>query len=336
MLRLFSFVEDLMGTLVKDGTFLVCKSEEKRTKTGAPFQVLTVRASEEQGGKETDAKIWENVLNRHKGEGRPGVPVAGQLLTRVTYKDDEYLGKPQFILEAYQLATDEERKTLMPQFRGPPAVNVPKALDKIFRWEKWPSDLNVLLSNIETEFTQKDLLNKFCEIPAGAKNHHSRRAGLLQHILEMIDIAECLTFGCFMTHFPNMIDFPILRASIILHDIGKVLDYDEDTLGYDPVQEGVLLTHVPYGSLLVERNWPKAESESRKIKLQHCILAHHGKGISPVNPIIPEASMIHYIDAISAYMDVHRTAQSMPEEEIPFNNMLGGKSHIFKHSSVNQ
>jgi 23S rRNA maturation-related 3'-5' exoribonuclease YhaM len=54
--------------------------------------------------------------------------------------------------------------------------------------------------------------------------------------------------------------------------------------------------------------------EKREINfIIHCVLAHHGEMEfgSPVLPCIPEASLVNYLDNLSAKADVYHTTGNM-------------------------
>lgn len=311
----------------KGAEFLVLSVSIQKAKNGTDYANLQLREPASLGGKIHQAKVWGNVLELKKNEKKDPPLLDGCLLKDVNYKEEEWQGKPQLTLEYYIVVASEEANERMKSFKLAPAVDQSKVFLKLIAWEeKWPLDLKKLFSNISKEFKQKGLLEKFLEVPAGAKNHHARRAGLLQHVEEMVDIAEwlCRPDGPMIKYYGDIIDYPILRASIVLHDIGKVHDYNSELYTWDATIEGEMITHTPYAALLIERNWPTDGSAARKLKLQHCVLAHHGKGIAPVAPLIPEASILHIVDSISATFDIHRTARD-PEANIQFNQTLGAK-----------
>ncbi len=322
-----------------NGPFLVLSVREERTRTGKRYLTLQVKNERKLGGNTTNAKIWEEVLLTLEGRKVP-LPVAGQIWETATYDSEEYNNHPQFIFRTYKVA--ESTPEMKERFREPSVVNVDEALMKLLSWKFWPPVYRQFFLNLTKDLKTDGMLEKLKDCPAGAKNHHDRRGGLLQHVCEMVDIAATLCQvietdpetktplnNLFVGGLPNFaeleINFPLLRAAIIMHDMGKIHDYKIDTMQHDADLEGKALQHSQWGILAIERCWPTGGLKQEKLMFQHAVLAHHGKSIAPVAPQTVEASLLHQIDAISAYLDVHRTARRLKSEgkAPPYNMMLG-------------
>ena len=147
--------------------------------------------------------------------------------------------------------------------------------------------------------TNKPLAEKFKRHPGAVKNHHAYIGGLLQHTLE---VAEGALDQCARN---ARINKDILLAAALVHDIGKVREIEVDALGL-PVgftKEGKLLRHISLGIEMVETACREAQVEEElNLILKHCILSHHGLAEwgSPVEPMIIEAEILHYLDNLSA------------------------------------
>lgn len=132
--------------------------------------------------------------------------------------------------------------------------------------------------------------------PAGMSIHHGFRSGLLQHILEMQTVLAGLP-----KYFPD-VNYDIVKAGIILHDIGKLKELKAGGLVTDYERAGNLIGHMAMGVIMIEEHAPADLPQYHKVHLQHIVLSHHGekaKG-SPVNPATAEAVIVQMCDELSA------------------------------------
>ncbi len=145
-------------------------------------------------------------------------------------------------------------------------------------------------------FSDKDFLNTFKYRAAGRSIHHDFRSGMLQHVLEMLSIANSLK------RFYSMVNFDILKAGIILHDVGKFEELETDGVGTNYTKKGSLLGHITIGVMIFEKYGGKDLPEDIYLHICHLILSHHGENQygSPVVPATVEAIMLTYIDRLSS------------------------------------
>src|SRR5436309_13255883 len=97
---------------------------------------------------------------------------------------------------------------------------------------------NVHLRNLAECFLADDeFMGKFTSAPAGIKNHHAYRGGLLAHVVSLMEVCRMVA-----PLYPEL-DADLLLLGAFLHDAGKIdeLTYDRD-FGYS--DEGQLLGHV--------------------------------------------------------------------------------------------
>jgi len=249
-----------------------------------------------------------------------------------------YQDKPQVKIYSYLPADKQTEayadllKKLTPQARTSPEEVVcmfhnffkcVEVEDKIIPPRiQFDHEMNKLLMDFLAELEQRGLMEAFKRVPAGEKMHHTTQGGLAEHIWQMVFMAISYQ----RTHeqlFPELvIDWPLVVMAIILHDAGKIVEYDATTLKWAPKAEGHLLTHLPWGALFVERWFPEEGDQIRKWKLQHCLLSHHGKELSPVAPLIPEALVLTTVDALSANMDIIRRTKENPA--LGYSRLLNG------------
>jgi 3'-5' exoribonuclease len=191
---------------------------------------------------------------------------------------------------------------------------------------------NVSLRNLADCFLMDEgFLQRFSCAPAGVKNHHAYRGGLLEHVVSLMGLV-----GRVAPHFPA-VDGDLLLMGAFLHDIGKIdeMTYERE-LGYSDA--GQLLGHVTLGVGLVEGKIREAEKlsgesfpEDLRLRLLHMILSHHGEYEfgSPKLPMTLEAVALHYLDNLDAKL--HSLSHLIREDAntdskwTPFQAPLGRK-----------
>ena len=140
-------------------------------------------------------------------------------------------------------------------------------------------------------------LPRFANAPAARAMHHAYIGGLLEHTLSMAAIAEQLA-----KHYPY-VNRDLLMTGVLLHDLGKVLEYTVDE-AFDFSEDGRLVGHIVRGIVMVEQaaaqsgDFPQANLRH----LIHLIGSHHGtqEWGSPVVPKTLEAVLLHQIDLLDS------------------------------------
>lgn len=174
---------------------------------------------------------------------------------------------------------------------------------------------NVHLRNLaECFLIDEKLMHKIRSAPAGIKNHHAYRGGLLEHILSMMEI--CLSVA------PRYqgVDADLLLMGAFVHDIGKVeeLTYEPD-LGYSDA--GQLIGHIVQGVQILDRKIAECNQQSDDPipenfanQLRHMVVSHHGhyEFGSPKLPMTLEAIILHHLDNLDS--KVHCARQLIDED----------------------
>ncbi|MBR1686162.1 MAG: HD domain-containing protein [Clostridia bacterium] len=137
--------------------------------------------------------------------------------------------------------------------------------------------------------------------PAAKRMHHAERSGLLHHTTDMLKMAERV-----LEVYP-FLNADLLRAGVIIHDLGKIREMNSDEYGNVPEysRDGVLVGHLVRGVALVEEAAKRANVTGEWVELlQHMVISHHGipEYGSPIRPSIPEAIALHMIDTFDATM----------------------------------
>jgi len=250
-------------------------SETKMKKIMGNLTLETVNS-----GELVNAKLWEEDLNKY--EKRYFKPNNIIFVEDGTYSEQYknlIIKKMSLVSEASAGLSAEERENLYNEL-----INV--------------------ISNLKNEKVKNAILEKVKEnetklkiAPAAKNNHHNFIGGLLKHTLECVNIAK----GIFQT-IPTKIDEDLIIAACIMHDFGKVFEYniDEET-GFVEVDESFIKTWVSH--TLYGFSWANQLGFSQ---LARIIAAHHGRkdwgaiiDLDEKN-IEPELYLMHHIDDISA------------------------------------
>ena len=169
--------------------------------------------------------------------------------------------------------------------------------------EKVYSQILLYFDKIKDEKLNNFLTTYFIEhkdlikiMPAAKMMHHNYVGGLMVHILECLQYAECN-----MNNSVYKFNQDNIYAACILHDIGKIYEYtinlETGLIDYDENFRKEWLTHSQYGFSLCMNNGFK--------EIARMIAAHHGR--SDWGAIIdldekdlePELYFIHIVDNLS-------------------------------------
>ena len=174
---------------------------------------------------------------------------------------------------------------------------------------------NVHLQNLAECFLVDDeFVRKMRSAPAGVKNHHAYRGGLLEHMLSLMEVCALVA--------PRYegVDLDLLLMGAFLHDIGKIdeLKYEPD-LGYS--DSGQLIGHLIQGVSILDKKICEVETQTSESfpeelanQLRHMIVSHHGQYDfgSPKLPMTLEAIALHYLDSLDA--KIHCARQLIEED----------------------
>ena len=187
---------------------------------------------------------------------------------------------------------------------------------------------------VECFLIDDDFVRKFTTAPAGIKNHHAYQGGLIEHVVNLLNVAGRIT------EFYPELDRDLLLAGIFLHDIGKV-----DELSYERAfaytDEGQLVGHLVMGVEMLAARAARATELTGEpfppellLRLKHMIVSHHGSYEfgSPKLPMTLEAIALHYLDNLDAKL--HTFSREIRDDPgrfsswTPFQQSLGRR--LFK------
>lgn len=163
-------------------------------------------------------------------------------------------------------------------------------------------DDEAIRSLMECFLIDETIVQKLLRTGAGVKAHHAYPGGLVEHICNMLEVAERIR-----DLYPA-VDFNLVQAGIFLHDLGKIREMDfENAFVY--TDEGQLLGHMSIAVEMVtekiaqvERMMNEPFPRELELRIKHMILSHHGSyahGSSRL-PMTPEAVVLHQIDNLDA------------------------------------
>ncbi|MDQ7021628.1 MAG: HD domain-containing protein [Candidatus Dojkabacteria bacterium] len=299
------YIKDLQkGQVFDSETFAIFDKKQSEDKNGNPYYDLVI-------GDKTGripAKIWSTALPK---VDRKAI-TAGKVV-KLSGKVDEYRGAPQLVIYSLESVDESSLEEFIESSEFDADEMYAELLEEVEKAED--EEIKAVLLEI---LNDTEIKRKLKYWPASTFIHHGFRSGFLQHILEMIAISKGLE-----RFYPN-VDYSILLAGIILHDLGKLDEIDATNISLPYSKKGNLLGHVYLGTELFNSYAKAKMDEDKLIHIKHLILSHHGKYEygSPVNPATTEALMLSYIDETSAKPRSAYTIQSQMEDDEDFSKRI--------------
>lgn len=283
------FVDEFSVGREIDSIFLVRDKKLATTKNGRPYLDLNLI---DKTGK-IAAKLWEKRDDQSYVE-RVYESFGKNDFVRVAGRVESYRESNQLNVDIVELVDDEdvELSDFLPTGERNPDEMV-KEFVKINSEIKNP----YIKKLIASFFKDNDFMTKFKTAPAAKKLHQAYLGGLMEHTLNLVNMAVVIT-----DYYPH-VNRDLLICGTLLHDIGKMeeLDYSRS---FDYSDKGRFLGHIFIGTEMVKRKIDKINDFPERLSdmILHMILSHHGElqfG-SPVLPLIPEAIILHQIDNMDA------------------------------------
>lgn len=160
---------------------------------------------------------------------------------------------------------------------------------------------------LEAFWDDEDFVRKFKTAPAAKKMHHAYLGGLLEHTLSTVILADKIAKH--YSEYYTGIDRDLLLTGAVLHDIGKITEFDYK-FSIDYSVEGRLLNHIVIGIEMLDEKLRRIKGfpEEQAVLLKHLIVSHHGvrEFGSPEPPKTIEAVLLNYIDEIDSKVNFVR------------------------------
>lgn len=157
-------------------------------------------------------------------------------------------------------------------------------------------------------------MQKFTTAPAGIKNHHAYLGGLVEHVVQLMEIIVRIS-----DLYPE-IHRDLWLFGAFLHDMGKIDELSQDvTLAY--TDEGQMIGHVVIAISRLDDKLREAEKLSGEpmpndfvLRLKHMIISHHGEYEfgAPKLPMTLEAIALAQLDNLDA--KIHSFRQQMQDD----------------------
>ena len=296
MARKYSPISEFKAGTKVEGVYLLQNPQERPKKDGTNFLTMALKDAT---GKIT-AVMWDNFAGVSSGAIKDNdfVEVLGEVLT--------YNSQLQFKLARLTKVSDEEVDSSF--FLPMCPVPVPEM----------ERELRALIAQITDKdyhrlvdfvFENAAFMERFRRAPSAVSMHQAYIGGLLEHTLCVVRNALKMA-----DNYP-MANRSLLIASGLLHDIGKVIEFNYDKkIAYSDA--GRLLGHISIGNAMVECHCAQLEAfpPAKKVLLQHIVLSHHGllEYGSPKRPSTLEALILHHADLLDAqlsnYIDYAKAA----------------------------
>jgi len=171
--------------------------------------------------------------------------------------------------------------------------------------------------------------HRFRDAPAAKVYHQAYQHGLLEHTLTVAQAVNAAS-----AFFPG-IDREVALAGALLHDVGKLVAYNDDPLAIDLTDAGRLEGEIPLGYYTVRRKIEEIPDFDPGLaqSVLHIILSHHGslEHGSPVVPATREAVLVHMIDNLGGRLgSFDRLERALPAGESwsGFDRALSGSAYF--------
>jgi len=235
-----------------------------------------------------------------------------------TYRD-----RPQIRVEKMRLAASDEVdvEDFLPRAPVDPA-ELASELDRFIASLQNPH----LKTLMESLLGAGDARGLYLAAPAGKLWHHNTVGGLAEHSLNLARICD------FAAQLYTYLDRDLLICGAILHDIGKIEQYEVGAL-IDYSDEGRLVGHINSGDFRVTTAMKHIDGFPVELELQlrHLILSHQGELAhgSPVVPMTREAFVLYAADELDSKMGALRHVAEKTGERpwSDYVNLIG--RHIY-------
>ena len=187
---------------------------------------------------------------------------------------------------------------------------------------------------LQAVFEVEEYRELFKRAPASVKMHNYYIGGLLEHTLSVTSM--CLEID---KYYKN-INKDLLVAGAILHDIGKIYEYEYSrAFGY--TDKGRLIGHIVIGTQMVKSKIaeiPQFPAELEML-LEHMLLSHHGQYEwgSPKKPKVLEAVILHHLDdmdaKISGFQEMVEKSQE-PDKKWTDRSFMFDNKMLYKNSNI--
>ncbi len=282
------FVSDINEGDHVDGLFMVDNCSIRSTKDKRAY--LKLHLSDMSGS--IEAVAWDEAIEKNPDAKK--VMSGSYISLKGKSSMNRYTNKVEISISVLKVIEDADVD---------PAHFLPSTGKDIVELKK---DLRELINKVSdddysrllgTLFDDDRFYEQFTTAPAAKNYHHAYLGGLLEHSVSVASLAILLS------SFYGDVDVSLLVTGAILHDVGKIREFDYSKR-IDYSTEGRLKGHIVIGNEIVDKAMDALADfpEKKRNLLSHLILSHQGElefGAA-VRPKTKEAVILSIIDNVDA------------------------------------
>ncbi len=262
------------------------------TVNGTPYYSLVIS----DGTDNADARIWSTSIIDNLEKGK---------VYFLETKINDYAGKKQIIINKISAAPSDVN---LEDFYRTAPISEQEIREGIKKYIKRIE--NTILKNIVVELI-KENEEKFFTYPAAMTMHHNYMNGLGHHTYSMLKLADG-----YLENYPSL-NKDLLYAGILIHDIGKTVEFTEVRSPEYSI-DGNLLGHIVIGIKMLHEMALKLNyiGTEEVLALEHLIVSHHGEleHGSPKIPMMAEAYAIYFLDLTDSKLNAMNTEISKTDK----------------------
>ena len=284
------FVKDIQPGQTLQETYLVSQPVLRHTSRGDLY--IAMFLSDKTG--KVNSRIWQATEELYQS-----IPSEG--FVRIRGKSELYQSSLQIVINDLVVVSPDavDLADYMPRTDKNVGQMYQRLKDILATMEN--SDLKRL---VDSFLADHELMKQFCAAPAAMQMHHAYLGGLLEHTLNMLEVANAV-----FPLYPK-IQKDLVLAAIFLHDMAKTQELSYK-ICFSYTDTGQLLGHIIQGTQMVTQKADILALDGTPVapaildSLLHIIVSHHGQYEfgSPKLPATPEAFMVSYIDNLDAKMN---------------------------------
>ena len=278
-----TFVDSIAAADTVADLFVLSEKTMAQKRDGSNY--LNVKLADKTGS--IKGVVWDNA------EQLSEAATSGDVV-RIQGAANEYKGELQLVIKKMEACAPD---TVDPEdFIPVTSHSVDSMFDRLVKLTASVKTAH-LKELLDAFWRDEAFVKKFKTAPAAKKMHHAYIGGLLEHTLSMAILVDRIA-----GHYSG-IDMDLLLTGVILHDLGKIREY-EYRLGIDYSDEGRLLSHIVIGLQMMDEKLKDIKDfpDESAFLLKHLIVSHHGSRDfgSPEPPKTLEAVLLNYIDEIDS------------------------------------
>lgn len=285
MLKKTTYIIDLKPNAIgREELFSVKDIQKRQTRNGDPYYQL--RLKDKTGT--IVARIWKDSLTSCEVDT---IAIGDAVL--IDFECNTYQGEIQLNIRKMKKCLEYDISELMTGSD----IDTDGLWNRLQNYIESINDPDYKLA-IKSLFADQKFTDTYKKTPAAELVHHDFVGGLLQHVIEMLGIAEAII------EFYPMANRDLVVAGIIIHDMGKVEEVGVDETTFIRTKMGYLLGHITIGIIMLNKALPADFDPEKKMMLEHIILSHHQEieHGAVVKPATIEAMIVSAADRASSHI----------------------------------